>query len=224
MVIGNETGTAAERLETIAKNWIWFLLLGIALIVLGFIAIGSPYYGTVAGTRVFGWVLLFTGISAGVHAGAVRGWGGVILQLLVTLVHFAGGLWLLIEPVTGALTLTMLLIIVLFAQGLISIVEAIQVRPAPGWLWILGSGIASIVLGTMLLQKFPSSALWAIGLLFGLSLVLNGWSFRIDGARRSALAAMQPLTSRCNSNDWASEPQTPAGIHVLNHELRSRNR
>jgi uncharacterized membrane protein HdeD (DUF308 family) len=71
----------------------------------------------------------------------------------------------------------MVLIAVLLAHGLFTAIEAFQIRPTEGWGWMLWSGVASIILGIMLWMKFPSSALWAIGLLFGLSLAINGWSF-----------------------------------------------
>ena len=71
----------------------------------------------------------------------------------------------------------MVLIVVLLVQGISSAIEAFQLRPTEGWGWMLASGMVSVILGIMLWQKFPSSALWAIGLLFGLSLVINGSSF-----------------------------------------------
>jgi uncharacterized membrane protein HdeD (DUF308 family) len=163
--------------DKIAANWGWFLALGIVLVILGAAAIISPFYGTLAGARVFGWLMIFGGIMTAVHAFGARGWGGVILQGLIAIVWVIGGFWLLTQPLAGAITLTIVLIAVLLVQGLFSVIEAFQIRPTEGWGWMLASGVASVILGIMLWQKFPSSALWAIGLLFGLSLVFNGWSF-----------------------------------------------
>ncbi|MES0385271.1 MAG: HdeD family acid-resistance protein [Hyphomicrobium sp.] len=163
--------------EKIAANWGWFLALGIVLVILGTTAFMFPFYGTMAGARVFGWIMLASGIMTAVHAFSARGWGGVILQVLIAIVWIVGGFWLLAQPLAGAVTLTLVLIAVLFVQGLFSVIEALQLRPTEGWGWMLASGVASIILGIMLWMKFPSSALWAIGLLFGLSLAINGWSF-----------------------------------------------
>jgi uncharacterized membrane protein HdeD (DUF308 family) len=161
----------------IAANWGWFLALGIVLVILGTAAFMFPLYGTLAGARVFGWIMIISGIMAAVHAFGAQGWGGVLLQALIAIVYVIGGFWLLTQPLAGAVTLTLVLIAVLFGQGLFSAIEAFQIRPTEGWGWMLASGVASIILGSMLWMKFPSSALWAIGLLFGLSLAINGWSF-----------------------------------------------
>ncbi len=163
--------------DKIAANWGWFLALGILLIIAGAAAIISPFYGSLAGARVFGWVLIFSGIITGMHAFSTQSWGGVILQALIAVVWIAGGAWLLTQPLAGAISLTIVLIAVLLAQGLISVVEAFQLRPTEGWGWMLWSGVASIILGVMLWMRFPSSALWAIGLMFGLGLIINGSSF-----------------------------------------------
>jgi len=176
MILGPSL-SAKEIAEKISANRWWFLALGIILVILGTAAFMFPLYGTLAGTRVFGWLLIFSGLVTAVHTFGARGWGGVILQVLIAIVYVIGGIWLLTQPLAGAVSLTLVLIAVLFGQGLFSAIEALQIRPTEGWGWMLASGVASIILGTMLWTKFPSSALWAIGLLFGLSLAINGWSF-----------------------------------------------
>lgn len=164
------SASAENAANTIAANRGWFLALGILLIIVGAAAIMSPFYGTLAGARVFGWILIFSGIMSGVHAFSAQGWGGVILQVLIAILWIAGGIWLLTQPLAGAISLTIVLIAVLLVQGLFTAITAFQIRPTEGWGWMLWSGIASIILGLMLWMRFPSSALWAIGLLFGLGL------------------------------------------------------
>lgn len=168
---------AAEQIEMISRNWGWFLALGIAMIVLGFIAIASPYLGTFAAARVFGWIMIFTAVSTAIHAATTRGWGGFFLQVLLAFLYLVAGYWLLTQPLSGAITLTVVLIAVLFVQGLLLIAEGIQIRPMNGWGWLLASGLASLLLSLMIWQRFPSSAAWALGLLFGVSLLSSGWSF-----------------------------------------------
>jgi uncharacterized membrane protein HdeD (DUF308 family) len=166
-----------EMADKIAANWGWFLALGAALVIFGTAAIVSPLYGTTAGARIFAWLMFFGGIATAVHAFSARGWSGVIFQVIIAIVYIAGGIWLLSQPLSGALPLTLVLIWVMLIHGLFTVLESLQIRPAEGWGWMLVSGGASVLLAIMLWMKFPSSALWAIGLLFGLSLVINGWSF-----------------------------------------------
>ena len=163
--------------EKIAAHRGWFLALGIALVVLGTAAILFPFYGSLAGARIFGWIMLFSGIATAVHAHRASGWGLALLQALIAIAYALAGVWLLSNPLMGVATLTLVLIAVLLFQGIVAAVEAFQIRPAEGWGWMLVSGIASIVLAIMLKMEFPSSAMWAIGLLVGVSLALHGWSF-----------------------------------------------
>jgi len=165
--------------DKIASHRGWFIALGIVLVILGIAALLFPFYGSLAGARLFGWIMVFSGIATAVHAFSARGWGGVLLQILIAIAYVIGGVWLLAQPLAGVATLTLVLIAVLFGQGILSAIEGLQLRPADGWGWMLASGVASIILGIMLWMEFPSSAIWAIGLLFGISLVMNGWSFII---------------------------------------------
>ncbi len=177
MATGAVSAGDLSRQASVKEHWGMFLALGIALVILGAMAISSPYLGTISATRVLGWVMLFTGALTAFHGGTVRGWGGAILQLLVALLYIVAGIWLLTQPLSGAVTLTLVLIAILIGQGVIWIAEAFQIRPIRGWIWLLLSGIISIILGLMIWQKFPSSAVWALGLLFGTGLLVNGLSF-----------------------------------------------
>jgi uncharacterized membrane protein HdeD (DUF308 family) len=176
--------------EKIAAHRGWFFALGIALVVLGTAAILFPFYGSLAGARIFGWIMLFSGIATAVHAIRASGWGLALLQGVIAIAYALAGVWILSNPLAGVATLTLVLIVVLLVQGIIAVIEAFQIRPAEGWGWMLVSGIASIVLAIMLKMEFPSSALWAIGLLVGVSLAIHGWSFiaMAVGSRKKSIA------------------------------------
>lgn len=163
--------------EKIAAHRGWFLALGVALVILGTAAVLFPFYGSLAGVRILGWIMLFSGIATAVHAHRAGGWGLTLLQVLIAIAYAAAGIWLLSNPLAAVATLTFVLIAMLLVQGIISVIEAFQIRPTRGWGWVLVSGIASIVLAIMLKMELPSSALWAIGMLVGVSLVIHGWSF-----------------------------------------------
>lgn len=169
--------SANDTANRIAANWGWFIALGAALVILGTAAISSPLYGTTAGARTFAWLMFFGGAATAVHAFGAREWSGVIFQVIIAIVYSAGGIWLLTQPASGALPLTLVLIWVLLIHGLFTVLESAEIRPAAGWVWMLVSGVSSVLIAIMLWMKFPSSALWAIGLLFGLSLVISGSSF-----------------------------------------------
>jgi uncharacterized membrane protein HdeD (DUF308 family) len=164
-------------MAAIADNWGWFLALGIVLIVLGLLAIVSPLSMTFAAEQFFGWLILFGGLIQAVVSWRAKSWGGFVVELLIGLFYVLGGIALVSNPLTGIFTLTLVLIVLFIADGIFQTALAIRLRPTPGWGWMLASGVASLLVGMMIWAQLPSSALWAIGLLVGIKLIVNGWNF-----------------------------------------------
>lgn len=63
------------------------------------------------------------------------------------------------------------------AQGISQILLAFKLKPHDGWVWVLIAGLVSLVAGAMIWLELPSSAAWALGLLAGISVLINGWSY-----------------------------------------------
>jgi len=162
---------------TIAKHWVWFAVLGVALIILGMAAIVFPFVSTLAAEQFIGWLLLFGGLIQSVHSYRTKTWSGFFLELVIGLLYLAGGFILITNPLTGIVTLTLLLIVLFVADGVLESILAFKLRPAQGWGWVLASGIVSLIVGALIWAKFPSSAVWAIGLLVGVNLMFSGISF-----------------------------------------------
>ena len=163
-------------MEALSRNWGWLLAVGILMIILGVFAIGAPVVATIAVQLMLGWILVLGGIAQGIHAFMVQGWGGFLLELLSALLYLVIGLLLLVNPVEGALALTIVLAVFLIVEGIFKIVMAWRVRDHQGWGWLLASGILSLILGLLIWAEWPSSALWVIGLLVGIQLLFTGWS------------------------------------------------
>lgn len=163
-------------MEDLQRKSGWFLALGIAMIVLGVIAIGSPFVVTLAVNLLLGWVLIFGGLVQIVHAFSVRAWGGFLWMMLIGIVHGAVGGLLLRNPIAGVLTLTLLLAAFLLIEGICQLIMAFQLRPMPGSGWMMVSGIVGILLAVMIYSRWPSSAAWVLGTLVGINLIFDGWS------------------------------------------------
>ena len=161
----------------ISENRTWFIILGIAMIVLGAVAIGYPALTTIAAKLFLGWLLLIVGIAQVIHAFATKSWSEFFLNLLVGLLYIVVGGWLAFFPLTGILTLTVMLAALFIIEGVIEIMMAFRLRPLSGWGWMLFSGIMALVLGCMIFAQLPSSALWAIGLLVGINMITSGWAY-----------------------------------------------
>jgi uncharacterized membrane protein HdeD (DUF308 family) len=166
----------SQAMDALSRNWGWLLALAIIMILLGLMAIATPVYATFAVQVLLGWILVIGGIAHGIHAFTARGWGGVVLELLSALLYLAVGALLLVNPVEGALALTIVLAAFLVVEGIFKIVMAWRVRAHPRWGWLLASGILSLVLGALIWAQWPSSGLWVIGLLVGVHLLFTGWA------------------------------------------------
>jgi uncharacterized membrane protein HdeD (DUF308 family) len=182
-------------MEVLSRNWGWLLALGILMIILGVLAIGAPTYATLAVQAALGWILIIGGIAEGIHAFMAQGWRGFLLELLSAILYIAVGILLLVNPVTGALALTVVLAVFLVVEGLFKAIMALRVRDHRGWGWILASGILSILLGVLIWAEWPASGLWVIGLLVGIQLLFTGWSLvMLALAARAHRQATVPAT------------------------------
>jgi uncharacterized membrane protein HdeD (DUF308 family) len=165
-----------EELTEFRRNWLWFVLLGMALIFVGFIALGSLWIASLATAVVIGALLVVGGVAEIVGAFWSRGWSRVFLHLLSGLLSLGVGGLFLWAPVDALLTLTLLLACLLTVGGVFKIVAALSYR-FEGWGWPLVSGVIDLVLGVMILLEWPASALWVIGLFVGISLVFRGFNW-----------------------------------------------
>jgi uncharacterized membrane protein HdeD (DUF308 family) len=155
----------------------WFIFLALLLIVAGVAAIAFPVLSTFAIELWTAIVFAVAGVAQTIHAFAARSWGGVFWGLLVGLLYLAAGVVLWLNPLAGVVTLTVFLAAVLVVDGVFRSILAFQIRPRPGWFWLLLGGIVGIVLGVMIWQHLPSAALSILGLLLGINLVFSGFTF-----------------------------------------------
>jgi len=161
----------------IRRHWVLFLCEGIALVILGILALLAPVIASVAATVFFGWILLVSGIVGLISTFRARQAPGFGWSLLSALVATVAGLLLLVWPLQGTLSLTAVLIAFLLVEGAVSVMYALEHRSALSgrWGWMLASGIVDIFLGILLLVGLPGTALWALGLLVGINMLFGGW-------------------------------------------------
>jgi uncharacterized membrane protein HdeD (DUF308 family) len=156
--------------EAIRRARTWLVVAGVLALILGIVAVAVPIIASVGITIFIGWVLVAAGIVAGVHAISHRAaFGG--LNALLTLI---AGLYLLIFPLSGTVTLTFIVAVWLCASGVLSLLAAARRRDAPDMTMTALAGVLSIILGILIAVNLPSSAGWAIGLLVGIDLIFWG--------------------------------------------------
>ncbi len=171
--------TLSDAARAGSKTATW---MGIAVILLGVIAIAMPLLTGVAITISIGLILLVTGAAQIVFAFQSDSFGSGALKFGFGLLAGLCGLSLVTQPGAGLATITLFLAVWFFIDGLFAIFHGISWRPAPGWGWMLFNGVISIVLGIMIYRQFPSSAVWLVGLLVGIRLLLSGWTMIALGA------------------------------------------
>jgi len=180
-----------RALEALQKGAGWVIGFAILQIVVGVLAIAAPQIATLATAVFLGWLLLFAGVAQLVHAFQVRGWKGFGLHALGAAFYTLGGILVIARPLAGAISLTLIVSLFLAVEGAGRVGIALQHRPEQGWLGLLVGGALGVLLGAMLFLELPSSALWALGLLLGVNLVVSGSTLLGLGmaARRTGAAA-----------------------------------
>jgi uncharacterized membrane protein HdeD (DUF308 family) len=190
-------GTDVERVGrafagAIHEHWVLFLVEGIILVILGLAAIVLPPLATIAFTIIIGWIFLVSGIVGLITTFWMRGAPGFWWSLLSALIGIAAGVVLLLWPITGTVSLTLVLIAFFAVEGVASIMYSIEHRNqlTGRWGWMLISGIIDLILAAIIFAGLPGTALWALGLLVGINMVFGGAA--LIGI---ALAARHPATA-----------------------------
>ncbi len=158
------------------EHRVFFLIEGIILLLAGLVAIVLPPIATLAVEIIVGWLLLIIGVVGLITTSRMRRAPGFWWSLVSAALGIAAGIVLLGWPLTGVLSLTLVLIVFFLIEGVASIMFALEhKRELSGrWGWMLASGIVDLVLGAMVLAGLPSTAVWAIGLLVGINMVFGG--------------------------------------------------
>ena len=164
-------------LEAVSARWGWFMALGILVIVLGLVAFGAPFASGIAINLLIGWLLIISGIAHCIHAFKATGWRGGLFQFLCGLLYLGVGIMMIMNPVAGLLALTLTVLVYFVVSGIFKIILAIRAENLPQRGWVTVSGVLSLVLAIYIGAQFPSSALWLIGMLFGIEMVFSGWAF-----------------------------------------------
>jgi len=159
------------------RDWWVYLLLGLALILLGVVAIVLPLAAAVAINALVGALLLVGGALQVVYTfKRHQSAGKVVLGLIVAALYVIAGLILLAHPFAALLSFTLFLAAFFVVAGVFKIIAAVEMHGTPYWAWTLVGGILSFVLGVLIWSHWPSSAIWAIGLLVGIDLLYMGWT------------------------------------------------
>jgi uncharacterized membrane protein HdeD (DUF308 family) len=182
--------SATSAATFVKKSVGWSIGLSVLMIVAGILAISSPLAAGIAIDVLVAWLLVFSGGVHLVFAWYTRSAGGFLWELLVGILYIFIGVYLLMHPVAGLLSLTIALAMYLFVEAVLEFVLGFTLRPQPGSGWLLFDGIITLILAVMIWRTWPSSSAWVIGALVGISMLFSGTS------RLMLSLAAQSVTSK----------------------------
>jgi uncharacterized membrane protein HdeD (DUF308 family) len=172
------TDLQTKLTTTVRAHWKAYLIEGILLVVLGFAAMVVPVMASLAVTVFLGWMFLISGVAGLAMTFWARRSPGLWWSLISGLLGIAAGIVLLAKPAQGMLTLTFVVGAYFLAEGVASIMYALQHRKelSARWSWMLFSGAMDILIAFMIISGLPGSAEWALGLLVGINMIIGGSS------------------------------------------------
>jgi uncharacterized membrane protein HdeD (DUF308 family) len=166
--------TTADPAEEVRRTRRWLMIAGVLSLLGGIVAIVLPNIASVATAILIGWLLVFASAMYVVDAFSTRERTRMALRLVLGVLCFIAGVYLLVAPLDGTFTLTVVLAMWFAATGVARIVIGIADRDAPARSLVVLSGVLALLLGLLIALELPESAAWAIGLIVGVDLIFTG--------------------------------------------------
>lgn len=161
-------------IEGVKKNAKTARWVGVLLIITGIVSIFAPLAAGISVSILVGILLAFGGISQLILAFRAGSFGEGLLVFLFGLLGAVVGFYMLAQPDVALASLTLVLAGYFFVTGILEVIGAFGARPTKGWGWLLFGGIMSVILGIIIWRQFPVSGVWAVGVLVGVQLLMNG--------------------------------------------------
>ncbi len=148
--------------------------MGVGLVILGALCIWAPQMSGLIVSVVVGVILILGGLVRTAFAWVSPGWGSTFVRFAFGVFAIIAGGYMIAQPELGARALAIVLMVYFFADGLMALLLALQLKPVGGGAWMMLSGLASVLVGAIMWMQWPASGEWAIGLLIGIKLLVDG--------------------------------------------------
>jgi uncharacterized membrane protein HdeD (DUF308 family) len=164
-------------LQALRFKWGWIVALGVVYVIVGLVALGSIVTATAATVLLVGIMMVIAGIAEVFSAFQIRTWGKFTLWLLLGALYIFAGVTTFQNPVLGAVLLTFLLGLALVASGGMRLILAFGMKESTPWILVAVSGAITLLLGLVILARWPVSSVYVLGLFLGMDLVIAGASW-----------------------------------------------
>lgn len=155
-------------------KWGWIVALGVVYIVAGFIALGSMVVATVASVFIVGVMMIIAGVAEVINAFQMKTWGRFLVWALLGLLYIVAGFVTFENPLLAAVLLTLFLGASLVASGVVRIFLAFSMQRGTFWGWVAFSGVITLLLGLLILARWPVNSVYILGLFLGIDLIFAG--------------------------------------------------
>jgi len=155
-------------------KWGWIVALGVVYVIAGFIALGSVVMATVASVLIVGVMMIIAGVAELINAFQVKTWGKFLIWALLGVLYIIAGFVTFENPLFAAVLLTLLLGASLVASGIVRIFLAFNMKREMPWIWVALSGLVTLLLGVLILARWPINSVYILGLFLGIDLIMAG--------------------------------------------------
>jgi uncharacterized membrane protein HdeD (DUF308 family) len=155
-------------------KWGWIVALGVVYVIAGFIALGSIVTATVASVFIVGIMMIIAGVAELFNAFQIKSWGKFLIWALLGLLYIVAGFLTFENPLFAAVLLTLMLGAALVASGVVRIFLAFNMKAEMPWIWVALSGVITLVLGLLILARWPINSVYILGLFLGIDLIMAG--------------------------------------------------
>jgi uncharacterized membrane protein HdeD (DUF308 family) len=178
---------AGSDTAPLRAKWGWIVALGVVYLLAGFIALGSVAMATVVSVLVVGVMMIIAGVAEVFGAFQIKSWGKFLLWALLGVLYIIAGFVTFQNPLLAAVLLTLVLGASLLVSGIMRIVLAFSMKQETPWIWVALSGVITLLLGVLILVRWPVSSLYILGLFLAIDLIMAGagWIGLGFGLRRA---------------------------------------
>jgi uncharacterized membrane protein HdeD (DUF308 family) len=189
--LSNTQEPQGSGVEPLRAKCGWIVALGAVYVLAGLVALSSVVLATVVSVFIVGIMMIVVGVAEVINAFQFKSWGKFVLWIVLGLLYIVAGVVTFQNPLLAAALLTLMLGVALVASGIMRIVLAFSMKEGMPWMWVVLSGVITLLLGVIILAKWPVASLYILGLFLGIDLVFAGvgWIFVGLGLKSRAVQA-----------------------------------
>jgi uncharacterized membrane protein HdeD (DUF308 family) len=169
-----QNSQAASGTAPLRAKWGWIVALGAVYVIAGFFALGSIVIATVASVLVVGVAMIVAGVAEVISAFQIKSWGKFLIWALLGVLYIVAGFVTFENPLLAAVLLTLVLGASLVASGIMRIILAFGMKRETPWIWVALSGVITLLLGLLIIARWPINSVYILGLFLGIDLIMAG--------------------------------------------------